>query len=250
VNPAIVYCSISGFGAVGPLKSQPGHDVNYLAYSGTLRPSGGEIRHPTIPISDLAGGLAGAFAIATACLGAKLHGRGERIDVSVADVLATWVGPVGEVRMIDVEKPIAGLPGYGTFSTADEREVALGIMNEDHFWVGLCRALDLPHHEVLDRTERTRRKHEVNGDIAKVIRGLTQAEALERLLHHDVPVSPVLTRAEMLEHPHFRERGTVVTRPDGGPGSGPVVRFESFPGRPPYAAPAVGSGEPRWVASR
>lgn len=250
VNPTIVYCSISGFGALGPLMSEPGHDVNYLAYSGTLRPSGGETRHPTLPISDLAGGLAGAFAIATACIAAKFHGRGERIDVSVADVLATWVGPVDRVRMIDVEEPLAGLPGYGTFPTADGREVALGIMNEDHFWVGLCRALELHHHEMLDRTERTGRKHEVNGDIAKVIRGLTQAEALERLLRHDVPASPVLTRAEMLEHPHFRERGTVVTRPDGRPASGPIVRFERSPGRPPYGAPAVGSGEPRWLASR
>lgn len=224
--------------------------MNYLAYSGTLRPSGGETRHPTVPVSDLAGGLAGAFAIATACLGAKLHGRGERIDVSVADVLATWVGPVDHVRMVDVEKPLAGLPGYGTFPTADGREVALGIMNEDHFWVGLCRALDLPEHAPLDRTERTRRLHEVNADIARAIRRLTQSEAIELLGRHDVPASPVLTRAEMLEHPHFRERGTIVTRPDGRPASGPIVRFERAPGRPPYGAPALGSGEPRWLAAR
>ena len=249
-NPAIVYCSISGFGASGPLKSQPGHDVNYLAYSGTLRPAGDKTRHPTLPISDLAGGLAGAFAIATACLGAKLRGVGERIDVSVADVLATWVGPVGEVRMTEVEKPLAGLPGYGTFPTADGREVALGIMNEDHFWVGLCQALDLDQHEKLNRTERSRRKDEVNGDIAAVIGRLTQEDALERLWRHDVPASPVLNRAEMLEHPHFRERGTVVTRPDGRPGSGPIVRFERLPGRPPYGAPPVGSSEARWLESR
>jgi crotonobetainyl-CoA:carnitine CoA-transferase CaiB-like acyl-CoA transferase len=249
VNPAIVYCSISGFGGLGPLMSQPGHDVNYLAYSGSLRPNGDKTRHPTLPISDLAGGLAGAFAIATACLAAKLRGQGERIDVSVADVLATWVGPVGEVRMTDVEKPLAGLPGYGTFPTADDREVAIGIMNEDHFWVGLCQALDLPEYEKLNRTERTRLKVEVNRDITEVIRGLKQEDALERLWRHDVPASPVLNRAEMLEHPHFRERGTVVTLPDGRPGSGPIVRFEKAPGRPPHGAPALGSGEPRWLVS-
>ena len=39
-NPTIVYCSVSGFGAHGPLAHLPGHDVNYLAYSGTLRPAG------------------------------------------------------------------------------------------------------------------------------------------------------------------------------------------------------------------
>jgi len=246
-NPAIVYCSVSGFGACGPLAGLPGHDVNYLAYSGTLKPAGGEPRSPTVPISDLAGGVAAAFAIATACLGARRHGRGERIDVSVADVLATWVGPVGQVRMVGVEAPLAGAPGYGVFPTADERHVAIGIMNEDHFWVGLCRALELDSHEQLALAERNGRVHELNAAIADAIGRLTESEGLERLWRHDVPAAPVLTRAEMLEHPHFRERGTIVPRPDGAPTSGPLVRLERMPGRPPFGAPAVGSGEPGWA---
>ena len=245
-NPSIVYCSVSGFGACGPLAGLPGHDANYLAYSGTLRPTGGQPQNPTIPISDLAGGLAGAYAIAVACVGALRHGGGERVDVSVADVLATWVGPVDRVRMEGVEAPLAGVPGYGIFPTADEQYVALGIMNEDHFWVGLCRALELPEHEGLGRTERHGRVHELNAVIAGVIRGLTQDEALSRLVEHDVPASPVLSRTEMLQHPHFRERGTVVDGPDGRPASGPLVRMEHRPGRPPFGAPAVGTGEPGW----
>src|SRR4051812_17956906 len=48
-NPSIVYASISGFGAVGSLAGLPGHDVNYLAYSGALRPRGGAPVHPTVP---------------------------------------------------------------------------------------------------------------------------------------------------------------------------------------------------------
>lgn len=249
-NPAIVYCSISGFGACGPLASLPGHDVNYLAYSGTLRPGGGHPRQPTVPISDLAGGVAAAFAIATACLGARLHGRGERIDVSITDVLATWVGPVKRIRMVGVEAPLAGVPGYGVFPTADERHVAIGIMNEDHFWVGLCRALELHDHEQLTNAERNRRVHELNADIADVISRMTEDEALDRLGRHDVPASPALTRAEMLEHPHFRARGTIVAGPDGRPTSGPLVRFQQMPGRPPFGAPAVGADEPRWARAR
>ena len=249
-NPAIVYCSVSGFGAHGPLAHLPGHDVNYLAYSGTLRPRGGEPRSPTIPISDLGGGVAAAFAIAVACLGAQRDGRGERIDVSVADVLATWVGPVGAVRMVDLDAPLDGAPGYGVFPTADDRHVAIGIMNEDHFWVGLCRALDLGAHEHLTNAERNRRVHELNADIAAAISVLTESDALERLGHHDVPASPVLTRQEMLEHPHFRERGTIVAGPDGRPTTGPLVRFEQSPGQPPFGAPALGSGRPGWLHPR
>jgi len=246
-NPRIVYASISGFGAVGPLAGRPGHDVNYLAQSGTLRPRGGPPVHPTIPVSDLAGGVAGAFAITTAFLGALRHGRGERVDVSVADVLATWVGPVGPVEMVGVDAPLRGLPGYGTFTTADGGCIALGIMNEDHFWAGLCRALGLGDCEHLDHAERTRRVGELNERIGDVLAGLTGTEALERLAAHDVPVSPVLDRDGMLAHPHFRERGTVVTTDDGHIASGPLVRFEDRPGRPPHGAPAVGADDATWL---
>jgi crotonobetainyl-CoA:carnitine CoA-transferase CaiB-like acyl-CoA transferase len=249
-NPSIVYASISGFGAVGPLAGLPGHDVNYLAYSGTLRPRGGTPVNPTVPVSDLAGGMAGAFAIATACLGAKRHGRGERVDVSVADVLATWVGPVGLVEMVGLDRPLQGAPGYGTFPTKDGGYVAIGIMNEDHFWVGLCRALGLDTYEHLDNPARNRRVHEVNGRIAQVIGELTEAEALDRLTAHDVPASPVLDRQGMLAHPHFRQRGTIVDGPDGRPASGPLVRFDHHPARPPYGAPPPGAHTPTWLPRR
>jgi crotonobetainyl-CoA:carnitine CoA-transferase CaiB-like acyl-CoA transferase len=246
-NPSIVYCSVSGFGATGPLAGLPGHDVNYLAYSGTLRPDGVRPpREPTVPIGDLSGGAAAAFAIVTAVLGARTHGRGERVDVSVTDVLATWVGPVGGVRMVGVEKELAGVPGYGVFPTSDERHVAIGIMNEDHFWVGLCQALGLPH-EAMANGERNARVRELNAQIAAVLVTLPQAEALDRLTTHDVPAAPVLDRAEMLQHPHFRGRGTIVDGPDGRPASGPLVRFEHRPGRPSFGAPAVGSGDPAWL---
>jgi crotonobetainyl-CoA:carnitine CoA-transferase CaiB-like acyl-CoA transferase len=246
-NPSIVYASISGFGAFGPLAGLPGHDVNYLASSGALRPGGGDLVHPTVPISDLAGGVAGAFAIATACLGAKLHGRGERVDVSVADVLATWVGPVGPVEMVGLDRPLRGAPGYGTFRTRDGGWLAIGIMNEDHFWVGLCRALGLHGEELLDNPERNRRVRELNARIGEAIGELTQADALERLVAHDVPASPVLDRDGMLAHPHFRERGTVVETDDGRVTSGPLVRFEQCPGRPPHGAPAIGGHQPVWL---
>jgi crotonobetainyl-CoA:carnitine CoA-transferase CaiB-like acyl-CoA transferase len=119
-------------------------------------------------------------------------------------------------------------------------------MNEDHFWVGLCRALDLHEHEQLSNAERNRRVHEMNGLIADTIGRLTQEDALERLRRHDVPASPVLTRPEMLDEAHFRERGTVVVDGDGRPRSGPLVRFEQSPGRPPFGAAEVGTGAATW----
>jgi crotonobetainyl-CoA:carnitine CoA-transferase CaiB-like acyl-CoA transferase len=200
-------------------------------------------QQPTVPLGDLGGGIAGAFAIVTAVLGARATGEGERIDVSVTDVLSTWVGPVADVKMVGVERPLNGVPGYGVFPTADDRHIAISIMNEDHFWAGLCRALDLPHQD-LPNGERTARVHELNAEIAAVLRGLTQAEGIARLAAEDVPVAEVLDRGGMLEHPHFRQRGAVVERPDGRPTAGPLVRFERRPGRAPYGAPSPDADAP------
>jgi crotonobetainyl-CoA:carnitine CoA-transferase CaiB-like acyl-CoA transferase len=149
--------------------------------------------------------------------------------------------------MVGLDRPLKGAPGYGTFRTRDGGWVALGIMNEDHFWGGLCRALGLDGEELLDNAERNRRVREINARIGEVIGELTQAEALERLGAHDVPASPVLDRDGMLAHPHFRERGTVVETDGGRAGSGPLVRFEQRPGRPPHGAPAVGAARPVWL---
>jgi crotonobetainyl-CoA:carnitine CoA-transferase CaiB-like acyl-CoA transferase len=157
------------------------------------------------------------------------------------------VGPVGRVEMFGLDRALQGAPGYGTFRTRDGGYVAIGIMNEDHFWVGLCRALGLDGEELLDNRERNRRVREINARIGEVIGELTQAEALEQLVAHDVPASPVLDRDGMLGHPHFRERGTVVEIDDGRVTSGPLVRFEQRPGRPPHGAPPVGASQPVWL---
>jgi hypothetical protein len=54
-NPAIVYCSVSGYGQDGPLAAVPGHDLNYQAYAGMLTPAGGPPVECTVPVADLAG---------------------------------------------------------------------------------------------------------------------------------------------------------------------------------------------------
>ena len=190
-----------------------------------------------MPIGDLGGGIAGAFGIVTAVLGARAHGRGERIDVSVTDVLSTWVGPVGAVKMVGVERPLAGVPGYGAFPTADGRFVAIGIMNEDHFWVGLCRGPRVCPTRACRTASATPASASSTPRSPSVICTLTEAEALERLTAHDVPAAAVLDRAAMLEHPHFRERGVVVDRPDGRADVGAARPLRGAPGPRPLRRP-------------
>jgi len=239
VNPGVVYCSLSGYGATGPLVDVPGHDVNYQAQSGALAPAGGAPQPtpaPRIPSADLAGGLAAAFAICAAYIGRARTGEGETIDVSMTDVLASWTGTVGGGPIAGVPAPVDGLPAYGTFAVADGW-VALGVITEPHFWDATCAALGLDDLVGLPLVEQVTRGEELRARIATALAPLARDDAVDCLLAEGAPVSPVQSRAEMLGDRHLRERGTVITAPDGGPWLAHPVRFARRPARGPGPVP-------------
>jgi alpha-methylacyl-CoA racemase len=247
VNPAIVYCSISGYGADGPLAQVPGHDVNYQAYAGVLRPRGGQPSFGSLPVGDLGAGMTAAMATIAACLRARTTGEGERIDVGISDVLATWTGAVGQLTPVGSDLPMNGLPGYGTYSTIDGKWVALGVLTEPPFWSGLCRGLGLEHLDGLDLPQRIARKRELDATVAEEIARRTLVEVVAALKKHDVPVSPVLDRDEMLQLDHFRERGTVLSDIDllgeGRSAMGHPARYVHHPARLPGRVPGVGDDQ-------
>ena len=251
VNPSIVYCSISGYGATGPLAEVPGHDVNYQAYAGVLRPRGGPPVAGSLPVGDLGAGMAAAMATVAGCFRARASGEGERIDVGIADVLATWTGAVGQLTPVGSPLPMNGLPGYGTYATADDAYVSVGVLVEPHFWSGLCRALGLDDLDGLELGERIRRKDELDDAVAGAVSEMTLAETQQRLEEHDVPVAPVLDRAGMLALEHFRRRGTVVTdtrRAAGPPAMGHPARYTVHPARPLAPVPGLGDDPTRrWL---
>ncbi len=98
LNPAIVYCSISGYGQEGSRASLPGHDVNYQAWAGSLTPDGGTATQPPLPSADLAAGLTAAFGVCAALIGRATSGRGTYLDISMTDVMATWTGSAAADR--------------------------------------------------------------------------------------------------------------------------------------------------------
>ncbi len=239
-RPDLVYCSVSGYGQDGPLATVPGHDLNYQAYAGMLSPGGGEPVPCTVPVADLAGGLAAAMAVCAALLGRSRSGDGERVDVSMAELLATWTGPITHLTMASNDGPLDGLPTYGSFRTADDAWVTLGIIDEQHFWTRACEQLGLDDLRALDLVTRNRRAGEVRGRVAAAIRRRTRDDLLASL-SADVPIAPALTRAEMLEHPQFVGRGlSGLATDEGYPAMRYPVRFEQHPARAPRRAPGLG----------
>jgi crotonobetainyl-CoA:carnitine CoA-transferase CaiB-like acyl-CoA transferase len=240
INPSIVYCSVSGYGQDGPLAETPGHDLNYQAYAGMLTPAGGPPVECTVPIADLTGGVFAAMATCAALLGRTRTGGGERIDVAMTEVLATWTGPFTGTAVAGRDEPMPKLPSYGSFRTADGGWVTLGVIDEQHFWAGLCDALDLQDLRDLDMLGRVERHTEITARLNATIAARARDE-LVAVLGDDVPVAPALTRAEMLQHPQFTHRGLVgLTTGDGTPTMGYPVRLTRHPARAAGRAPTLG----------
>ena len=249
-NPAIVLCSITGFGQDGPLAGATGHDHNYQAYAGAMTLIEGEAPRPAaLLVGDQGSGLAAAFAILAAVLSARRTGQGEHIDVSIADLLATWVAPAGIIDpRRDSGSPVSmggGTPGIGAFRTRDGEWVELGVYSEDHLWDELCRSLSLDQHVGIDMPGRTTRHAELRRDLQLAIGARDRDELVESLGSRAVPIAPVLTREEMLQHPHFRARGVITTGPDGYTTLGHPIQYKVHPARRPGSPPPSTNTAPR-----
>ncbi len=249
INPSIIYCSVSGYGQTGPNVARPGHDVNYQALAGALAPRDGEEPAiPRLPVADLAAGTMAAFCICAAWAKRIQTGEGERIDVAMADVVASWSGPNAGNVLRGRTQPTRGSAGYGVFACADGGWITLAVISEDHFWRAVCDGLELGDNlRALRHLERLDRFEECQGAISAACRRLTRDEALERLTQAGAPVAPVLVPAEMAALEQFRERQVVVDAGDGTMRLGFAARLQHHAPLDPGPVPDVDRDSDGWA---
>lgn len=252
VRPSIVWCSISGYGQDGPLVDVPGHDLDYQAWAGSLEPRapGAPPVEARPPIADLGGGAYAAMAICAALVRRATTGEGESIDVSMTDVLASWTGAVAPDRLPGAAEGSPVVAGYGTFATRDGGWVALGVLAEDHLWAALCAGLGLDDVAGLTLAERSAEAAALQGRLATAIGGRDRDALVAELSGADVPVAPVLSRAEVLAAPLFRERGLVSDGPDGRPAMHHPVRFAAHDTVRSTDVPPLADDLPDWLPRR
>jgi len=244
VNPALVYCAITGFGQTGPLANSTGHEHNFQAYAGAYAiPADGSTPVPGRVLAGNQGaGTTAAFAILAAVLHARATGDGEFIDVAMADVIASWVAPSGPIDDQGGHGDLSGNPGMSLYRTADGGHVIVGIFTEDHFWAALCRALDLPDLAELDFRQRQDRASELRAVLGERIAERSRDELVAELDPLGIPVSPILPRTEALDHPHFIARGIINRAPDGMRRVGHPVHYRHHPARNDGTPPEIDEG--------
>jgi crotonobetainyl-CoA:carnitine CoA-transferase CaiB-like acyl-CoA transferase len=185
--------------------------------------------------------MAAAFAILAAVLCARRTGEPEHIDLAITDLLASWVAPMGSIDAeADRALVAADLPGMGAFATVDGGYVELGVFTENQLWDVLCDSLGLQHHIGLPMTERTAQAARLRADLAAVIVHRSRDELVGSLGARGVPVAPILTRDEMLDHPYFASRGVIVRGPSGRRMVAHPIRYRNHPALRFRPAPTLG----------
>lgn len=246
-NPRLVYGRMTGWGQTGSYAPTAGHDINYIALSGTLHMIGRRGEPPVPPLNLVGdfggGGLLLAFGIVCAVLEASRSGQGQVIDAAMVDgaaLLATMVyglrgaGQWGErgTNMLDT-----GAWFYDVYETSDGRYISLGPI-EPQFLAEMVRLTGLPG-DLPDQHDRSTWP-EMKERLAAVIKSKTRDEWVAVLEGSDSCFAPVLDPDEAAAHPHNVERGTF-TREHGMLQPAPAPRFSRT--APAIAGPPARPGE-------
>jgi crotonobetainyl-CoA:carnitine CoA-transferase CaiB-like acyl-CoA transferase len=233
-NPALVMCSITGYGQDGPLASHAGHDINYMATAGALGQNGAKGGPPVplaVQVADIGGGgLQPAVAILGALVGVQKGDEGRWLDVSMTDGALSWQALV--LAQVAAGEPVGRgdqrLTGryacYRVYECKDGGYYSVGAL-EPKFWSALCDAIGRPDLVELHLAtgEEGGRAHQA---MEEVFRSKTRAEWEQRFDGLEVCCEPVLDMSEVPSHPQIAARGLISETP-GGVEVRPAVRMRA-----------------------
>jgi alpha-methylacyl-CoA racemase len=223
VNPGLVYCAITGYGQDGPLRDRSGHDMNYLGLIGLLgltgEPGGAPIQSAG-QIADIGGGAQmAAFAILAALRerdGSPSRpgsGKGQLVDVSMADGALSWLAMVAARQLAEGGPPpqrgglelAGGLICYRPYACADGW-VTLGAL-EPKFWAAWCRGVG---REDLVAQQFAAVGSDVHRQVEALFAARTREQWTQFAAEHDCCLEPVLDLDEALASELVRSREMVV----------------------------------------
>ena len=247
-NPGLVYGRMTGFGQTGPLAQAAGHDLNYIALTGALHAIGGGAK-PVPPLNlvgDYGGGaLYLAFGLLAAIFERSRSGQGQVVDAAMVDgassLMSIFFGMAAAGRWDSSERAAnlldGGAPFYDTYATADGRWVSIGAL-EPKFFAELVQRIGLDAGFIARQYDR-RCWAEMRAAIGALILARTRDEWCALLEGSDACFAPVLSLAEVGQHPHAQAR-QAYTEVGGVLQPAPAPRFSRS--RPDQPSPAVPAG--------
>jgi crotonobetainyl-CoA:carnitine CoA-transferase CaiB-like acyl-CoA transferase len=233
INPAIITCSISGFGSEGPNYQRPAFDQVVQALGGGMSITGSDSMHPTragIPIGDLGGGMFGVMGILAALFERQQSGRGQHVDISMLDCQISMLNYMATMHFLSGRDPepignshFVHVP-YNSYSTSDGHIIIAVIF--DSFWENLLKVVDFePFRQEKYKTQpgRLEDKAFIDGKLNDILSTNTSEYWLRALQEQRIPCARVNHFSEALSDEQVLSRNMVVElrHPDGKSTRGP-----------------------------
>lgn len=237
VNPALVYCSITGFGQTGPMRHVAGYDFVIQAMSGLMsvtgeadgQPGGGPLR-VGVAVADLSTGMYATVAILAALFHRARTGEGQYIDMALLDVQVSMNANMNMNYLISGRAPQrignahANIVPYQVFDAADG-QLVLAVGNDMQF-AKFCEAAGCSLHQdarFRKNADRVRHREVVVPLIADVMHRRTVKQWVALLEPIGVPVGPINDLAQVFADPQVRSRGMQFELPHPLAGTVPTV---------------------------
>ena len=255
-HPALIYCSLSGFGRTGPYKHRRGFDLVAQAMSGIMsftgeRPDGPPVKCGS-PLSDITAGILAALGIVAAYTHRLKTGQGQWVETSLfeaalvqtywqaAIALATGVAPKAMGSAHPLNAP------YQAFEASD-KWIVVGGANQKH-WMRTLEVLGIPElaSDPRFKTGGDRMAHlkELEVLLSARFRTQTAEHWLAALEQADVPCGPVNDMLQALADPQTIARNMVVEVGHSSLGKvktmGLPIKFSATPGGVRSGAPLYG----------
>ena len=248
--PRLIYCSISGFGADGPLGGLPGYDAIVQAICGLMSINGDPASGPTrigVPIVDHLTGYTALSGILLALFDRERTGLGQRIEATLFDTALSLLVPHAANWMYSNQTPALlgsahpNIAPYDKFACSDG-DVFLGILNDRQFQ-RFCEHLGLPALSADSRfasnSLRLQHRDQLRVEIAAALAPLPRESLCQELMRRGVPIGTVNTVPQAFQQAHVEHRNMQVERRDYR-GVGVPTKLSRTPGHPGCSPPSYG----------
>lgn len=214
IKPDLVYCSISGFGQTGPLRSMQAYAHLINAFSGMMELERGGDANPRASNLQAADVLAGAHAFGSICaalLRKARNGKGAHLDVSMLECLVA-ADDINFPALLN-EIPVVRQPRPGMIVNAvGDRHVAMQVGGAPSSWPRITELMKRPDllHDERFATPGGRRTNwsELSAILCEWLASFESVDhAVEALSGARIPSVPMLTPEEIVDHPHMASRG-------------------------------------------
>jgi len=255
INPRLIYCSISGYGATGPDASLPGYDL-IIQGEGGIASLTGDPHGPPFKVgtsqADIVAGMVACQGILLALIARERSGRGQHVDIGMLDcqvALLTYQAGIYFATGANPSRLGNRHPSIVPYETFECRDGYLNVAcGNESMWRRFCQALG--REELAEdprfRTNADRVGHadELRALLEPVMAEKTADEWIGILRSSGVPVGRINTVRDVCESAQVIARDMVVEL--GHPSAGPIrvagvpVKLSATPGAVRSPPPLLG----------